>query len=260
VLTTASGRYEGRFVVGADGANSIVGRRLRPPFGRDEVMAALVGTADPSVSEEAPCPPGLLEMHFGIAPMGYGWVFRRSGPASVGVMGLASRFPRAQSCLADYSRSLGLTVEAARGHTIPMGGFPRKIAAGRLLLAGDAAGFADPFHGEGIMQAIRSGKLAARAVAEGIGGRMDAASRYAGECERLIVREMRVALVMARSLERHPGLFLEIFFTGGPALERYLDIAAGKSNYRKFRRWLLPQLPWHILRMLFRGPIGTPGR
>jgi geranylgeranyl reductase family protein len=260
VVMTSSGRYEGRFIVGADGANSIIGRKLRPPFGRDESMVALVGNAVIRGSKEVPRPSNLLEMHFGIAPMGYGWVFRRNGIASVGVMGLASRFPRAQACLADYRGSLGLEVEGIRGHTIPMGGFRRRISAGRILLAGDAAGFADPFHGEGIMQAIRSGRLAAHAVAEGIAGRADAAEWYGRECERVIVGEMQVALMMARMLERYPGIFVEIFLSGGPALERYLDIAAGRNSYRSFRRWLLPRLPAYLMRKQLRQLFGRGGK
>jgi len=118
------------------------------------------------------------------------------------------------------------------------------------LLAGDAAGFADPFHGEGMASAILSGKLAGQAVVEGIGGRKDAFRWYARECDRLIVGDMRIALQMARFREKYPKLFLEIFFSNRNALDKYLDIAAGKSDYRHFRRWLLARLPGYLAKML----------
>ena len=248
-VTTTAGTHSGRFIVGADGANGMVRRSLLPPFGRDEVMATLVGTAEGDPQPGQVCPSDLLEMHFGIAPQGYGWVFRQRGRASVGVMGLAASFPHAKVCFTEYCRSLGVPVTGVTGHIIPLGGPRRRITTERILLAGDAAGFADPFHGEGIAQAIRSGVLAARAVIDAAKGRKDAFKRYEWACDRLIGQEMRIAWTMARSLERHPRLFVEIFFREATALDRYLDIAAGTSDYRRFRRWLLPRLPGHLIRM-----------
>jgi len=64
--------------------------------------------------------------------------------------------------LSGFARSLGMELAAVQGHSIPLGGLRRNVASGRILLVGDAAGFADPFQGEGISHAIRSGKLAAQ--------------------------------------------------------------------------------------------------
>lgn len=44
---------------------------------------------------------------------------------------------------------------------------PRKLGDANLLLIGDAAGYAEPFTGEGIAQAIHSARCAAQAVIEG---------------------------------------------------------------------------------------------
>jgi flavin-dependent dehydrogenase len=40
----------------------------------------------------------------------------------------------------------------------------RRRASGRVLLAGDAGGFIDPFTGEGVTVALQSGRAAARAI------------------------------------------------------------------------------------------------
>jgi flavin-dependent dehydrogenase len=109
------------------------------------------------------------------------------------------------------------------------------------MLAGDAAGFADPFHGEGLSHAILSGKLAAAAVIDTIKNGQDpalAASRYIRACERHIRGNLKVALRMAKALDSHPGLFLRIFFDHPNALDRYLDIPSGRTDYRQFQRWL----------------------
>ena len=252
-VRTDQERYEARCVVGADGANSIVGRTVRPLFARDEMAVALVGTVPAGDREIDDRLSGLLDMHFGVARMGYGWVFPHRGYYGVGVMGRASEFEDPLTVFSAFAASVGLPAPRPQGHTIPWGGFPRTVVGPRTLLAGDAAGLADPFHGEGIYSAILSGKLAAQAVVEGIGGKKDTLPRYAAECGRLIVQEKRIALRMAQLLHRYPRVFLELFFTDAEALDRYLDIAAGRSDYAQFQRWLLKRLPRALVATLFRG-------
>jgi flavin-dependent dehydrogenase len=244
---TDAGQYPGRYLVGADGSNSIVARGVRPAFASDEIAAALV-TAVPARQEEIDRRlGGSLDLTFGIAPLGYGWIFPHGGYYSVGITGLASSFSRPQSCLADFLRNQGLPSGTVRGHAIPLGGIKRPVTAHRVLLAGDAAGFADPFHREGIVHAIHSGKLAAQAVAEGIRGRRNATARYARDCERRIRIHLRIALRMARLLERYPDSFASLFLARPNVLERYLDIPSGLTDYIRFQRWLVPRLPFYLL-------------
>jgi geranylgeranyl reductase family protein len=252
-VRTPKGQYQARCLIGADGANSVVGRTIRPMFPRDEIFAALVGSFPADDREIAARANGLLELYFGVAPMGYGWVFPHKGRFSVGVMGQAMEFDAPQKVFSAFSSSVGMPVDRPRGHTIPIGGIRRMVIGRRTILVGDAAGFADPFHGEGMANAILSGKLAAQAVVDGINGKKDALTTYQRECDRLIVREMEVALSMAQMLERYPKLFLAIFFSDTTALDKYLDIPAGTTNYTQFRKWLLPRLPRYLIAMLFGG-------
>jgi geranylgeranyl reductase family protein len=255
VVTAADGveartdteQYLAQYLVGADGVNSVAARGVRPVFSSDEIAAALVTTVPARQEDIDRRLGGSLDLTFGIAPLGYGWVFPHQGHYSVGVTGLASSFSRPQACLADFLRNQGLSAGPARGHAIPLGGMKRPITANRVLLAGDAAGFADPFHREGIVHAIHSGKLAAQAIAEGIGGRKDATARYAHDCERRIRNNLRIALRMARLLERYPDIFASLFFAHQNVLERYLDIPSGLSDYIRFQRWIVPRLPVYLL-------------
>ncbi len=250
-VTTDKGAYEARYVVGADGANSLAARQVRGTFSRDEILAALVSRAPVKNEEIDARLDNTLEMHFGAAPMGYGWVFPHDGYYSVGIMGGAARFKEPQKVLSEFARSVGLDAELRQGHTIPMGGIRREIMGKRILLVGDAAGFADPFHGEGIGHAIHSGRLAAEALAARIrNDDADAFMQYEEACDRLVRRNLAVALSMARMLDAYPGLFLSIFFSNPKALDQYLDIPAGRSDYCRFRRWLLLRLPGYALRWL----------
>ena len=249
---TDKGRYEARCLVGADGANSVVGRTIRPMFGRDEIAAALVGRSTAEDLDIDARLDGLLDLYFGVTRTGYGWVVPHKGYYTVGVLGQASEFDAPLKVFSEFTAARGMAVDRPHGHTIPWGGFSRAVVGKRVLLAGDAAGFADPFHGEGMASAILSGKLAGQAIVDGIGGKKDPLTWYTAECDRLIVREMRIALQLARMKENYPKLFLAIFFSDRMALDNYLDIAAGTTDYRHFRRWLLTRLPRTLLAMLFR--------
>ncbi|HTP04579.1 MAG TPA: geranylgeranyl reductase family protein [Nitrospirota bacterium] len=249
-VRTDTSAYQARYVIGADGVHSVVAQAVRPRFTQEEVAVALVSNApvDGRPGEENLS--GHLEMHFGMAPMGYGWVFPHRGYRSIGIMGIASKSFRHQDVLSEFSRDLGIPLSDVRGHLIPLGGIKRTIRSGRILLVGDAAGFADPFHGEGISYAILSGKLAAKAMCDIVGtGRDEAAafSWYQHECERLIRKNLRVARSMALLLGRYPQLFLRIFFDNPAALEKYLDIPAGKLDYERFWKWLIMHTPAFII-------------
>ncbi len=258
IVTTGSTSYETRFLIGADGIHSRVAQLLRPLLQKEEMSLALVSSV-PAEEESIRERLGTnLYLHFGLAPMGYGWLFPHRGYYSAGIAGLAAEFEHSRDALAHFARSLNIDLADIQGRFIPFGGLKRPVAKGRILLTGDAAGFADPFHGEGIVHAILSGKLAAHAVADAVQngrGPSSACSRYCRDVDRLIVRNLRIALRMATALEKYPRLFLRIFFDHPEALERYLDIPSGRIDYRQFQRWILIRLP----RLLLPGGRSRPG-
>ncbi len=249
-VRTGTSTYQARFLVGADGVHSQVARLLRPFFRKDEMSLALVSHApapDNSIRDRLGTN---LYLHFGLAPMGYGWLFPHRGYYSTGLAGLASAFQHSRDALQEFAHTLQVDLPGVQGQFIPFGGIGRPIAKGRILLAGDAAGFADPFHGEGIVHAIASGRLAANAITGAVKNGRDPASarkQYRLDADREIVRNLRVALRMTKALERYPGIFLRIFFDHPEALERYLDIPSGTITYQQFQRWILARLPRLLL-------------
>jgi geranylgeranyl reductase family protein len=111
-----------------------------------------------------------------LAP-GYGWIFpMNERRANVGILLDEATLARSRRDLRGlfatwFERSPlyrerfgGSVVSDVRGGIIPSG--RRNRAIGRVFLAGDAAGVADPFTAEGIFQAMSSGKLAARSLAQ----------------------------------------------------------------------------------------------
>jgi geranylgeranyl reductase family protein len=249
-VETKNATYQARFLVGADGIHSRVAQALRPPLGKDEMSLALVSQIPADAQEIKKRLDKTLDLYFGAAPVGYGWLFPHRGYISAGIAGLASRFSKPREALTDLAQSLDVKLADVQGHFIPFGGIERTVAGGRILLTGDAAGFADPFHGEGISHAILSGRLAAQAIVSAVKNKQspsDALAWYCREVDTGIRKQLRVALRMAYMLDKHPRLFLRIFFDHPEALRRYLDIPAGRTDYTHFQQWFLARLPFFLL-------------
>ncbi len=262
-VKTATSAFRARYVVGADGVFSRAAQDMRRGFKKNETAAALVCRV-PADNEEIDARlGGSLEMHFGIAPMGYGWVFPHDGYYSVGIMGIASEFREPRNALLDYGKSIGMSLKNISGHFIPLGGIKRNIAEGRIILTGDAAGFADPFHGEGIVHAVLSGRLAARALRDILNNVKsgDAGlALYKRECERLIRKNLRSALWIVKLIERYPNILFRIFFHNRGALDKYLDIPLGTIDYRRFLRWLIICAPFYLVSSCKKTAVWNKGK
>jgi menaquinone-9 beta-reductase len=175
-LHLADGReIRAGLVIGCDGANSVVGRRLlpEPRLARAHHSAGVRAYFEHVAGAES----GTTEFFFSRSHLaGYLWLFPvGAGRYNVGLgmlselvskhkidlkkllleqlathPGLARRFREA--------RQLG----PIQGFGLPMGGGRQRPASGaRFMLAGDAASLIDPLQGHGIDLAIRSGILAA---------------------------------------------------------------------------------------------------
>jgi flavin-dependent dehydrogenase len=77
------------------------------------------------------------------------------------------------------------TSQPRNRHPLPIHIRREPISTARCLLAGDAIGLVDPFTAEGILFAIKSGRLAAEAILAG------QTERYAARVERAVQRNHR---------------------------------------------------------------------
>jgi flavin-dependent dehydrogenase len=193
-LETDLGRLEVGFLVGADGAASLVRRVAAPGFAIElaPTRVAYPDSAGPT--------PELAVLKFYPSVAGYLWDFPRLDHRSLGVMmqrGSWNR-PALDAEVDAYHRSsepshssepdrAGAVIGTAQlGH----GDFT-DIAGPDFALLGDAAGFADPLTGEGIHNAIRSAAVFARAWAADAGRSFPDLARAAFEREFAVARMVR---------------------------------------------------------------------
>lgn len=211
LITSDGQRLAGDVIIGADGALSPVARLtglLRPD-------RALWGFAVRSyVPAQVPLPLLVLQdaQPWRIYP-GYGWLFPGAdGQANVGIgigLGSTRRMVPLRADLARFCEKLrtagdlapGVQPGPLTGGWLRMGGTGSPLAAGNVLLAGDAAGLINPLQGEGIGPAMISGRLAAEAVVAGPG---EAARSYAGTAGAVFGRYLPGAAALQSALLARP--------------------------------------------------------
>ncbi|MDH5739027.1 MAG: geranylgeranyl reductase family protein [Nitrospira sp.] len=233
-VDTNAGSKKAKFVVAADGALSTVARKMGMVDGRILI---------PALEYEVTLPRGRLDMFqgmarfdFGLLPHGYGWAFPKKDHLSVGVLSTALRRGDLKSSMARYLDQLGcgsVTQVERHGFVIPIRPRRGPFVEKRILLVGDASGFADPVTGEGISFAIRSGLMAAESL---IDGRLEAESvRQAYTCSlaETILPELERGRWLARLLYNFPRTRSWAFSRQGHRLcEAVTDVMAGKRSYR----------------------------
>jgi geranylgeranyl reductase family protein len=248
-VKTNDGIYQCKFLVIASGCQDGLKNRIRGPDRKESMGVCLVAEIEEDDQKIEERLASILDIHFGVAKGGYGWIFPHKGYYSVGIGGLSSRLHHPRQAMLQFLKKNGFSEgQRLHGHLIPQGGNKVRTALGRVILAGDAAGFVDAFTGEGICYALNSGKIAGQVIRDVPA--LEVAQVYQKRCNKEFGEELRYALFFSKMMHSYPDIFLRILACQEEVLDRYIEIAAARISYKDFMRWLVPRLPLSLLRTL----------
>lgn len=232
-LATNAGEICARFVIAADGANSLVARKTGQPELRGVV---------PALECEVTLTPAEMEplmrttrFDFGVVPAGYAWVFPKRDHLSIGVLTTRRGAANLPLYYRRYLDLLGIGAplhEERHGYIIPCRPRDGMFGARRILFVGDAAGLADPVTAEGITAGILSGQLAASAILAGDFSESAVKRIYRETLQKKLLGDLRIARWLAYVLYECPRLRAGLLSRhGGRLSELITQIVTGETSY-----------------------------
>ncbi len=232
-----------RYLIGADGAESLVARTLSPGLSHSQWNGiAMEGEFPLEASTGFPEEEfHLVHLDFGGVPNGYGWVFPKREWLSIGMGGMFRENGKInlRECFEAFRKGLPYLsegkMERVVGHPLPSFYHEwQKVSQGRILLVGDAAHLMDPLQGEGIYYAILSGQVAAQAICQSIEKGLPPSELYQESIRLHIFENLKWALPFSRFVFRFTKLAYETLKSYPELAHFYLQVLEGRENYRGF--------------------------
>jgi geranylgeranyl reductase family protein len=263
---TQDGIHIGRLLVGADGVNSLTGRKtgLRSGWKDDDVGLCIEASVPMNSSEISRIvyENSLIEIYFGPVLYGYAWAFAKKAEISLGIgvrmskmddlKGAWKRF--VENFEERHSVKCNLTdTTAAR---LPLFGKVERTCSKRIMLVGDAAGFVAPVTGEGIYYAIESGRIAAEVAAEEFSrGASASCMFYERRCKEEFGKDLQVAQSLAKILlksNKNMEIACQAAHSDDTLKDHVMELVMGVRPYKESRNRILKRLLFKHPRMAIR--------
>ncbi|ACB40657.1 geranylgeranyl reductase [Pyrobaculum neutrophilum V24Sta] len=158
-----AGEYQGRVVIGADGATSAVARSIGVVNYRQHKSHAIAYMTIARGPTTDTCVIDFDAVVRKTGRAGYAWVFPLEGGANVGAGVGWGSWLDLRSFVVEYAEGAGYKPGPVLGHPLSLG-YTAGLGRGNVLLAGEAAGLVDATTGEGIYYAVSTGAAAATAA------------------------------------------------------------------------------------------------
>ncbi len=251
LIKTPNNSYRAETLIGADGVHSTTARLAG--FPRQPRSHALGLTADVRPGAET----GLKEavqIHYNLIPKGYGWIFPKGDRLTLGVGCYTGNYAGLRQALQKLAASAQLELpEQIRGHYVPYGRQTRECLADGIILAGDAAGFVDPFTGEGIRYAVLSGSLAGETVwhcfYHNLPPNKKNLAGYLVKCRQAFLGDFKYSLILAKVFFALPAIMHRFLFDRSDIFSRLLNILEGRYNYQRLVKDVAVELPKYYAKL-----------
>jgi len=241
IVTTRSGsQFQARYLVGADGPNSVVAHCLG--LRRNKTLLG-------AIEVEAPVPKDVFERFkdapayiFGEIDMGYLWIFPKAEHLSVGIGAVHPKAGELQATLRRVMAQYGVPLEGLpmHGHPVPVYTRREQISTARALLVGDAAGLVDPISGEGICYAVESGRMAAEAILA------DQIPQYEGKIYRKIGAGHRVNWIVTQVIYRHAETSFGLLVRNPYGRPAFANLFSGRGSAQQCMLRALLSVPRYL--------------
>lgn len=251
-VRTASGSWAGEFLLGADGVNSLVRKRLGTSFTRRQISIATGFFLHGATSSE-------VRIRTVAQPPGYMWSFPRPDHVAIGICA-----PADATAVEPLRRLARLWLERSRfadggrreTYSWPIPSLSAsdlrddRPGRGRWMLLGDAAGLVDPLTREGIFFALESARIAAEVV---LGPSPDAERYVEGLRSHVHPELARAAYLKARFFSSgFSRLMIQGLARSAAIRDVMCDLVAGRQPYATLKRRLLGTLELRLAFALLR--------
>lgn len=177
-ITTSGGQFEGKYLIAADGANSMMAKLLG--FAESQLTVAASLQVPGEVGDRRKI---TAFFDFGSLKNGFMWCFPKADGYSFSaayVRNAKGKPDELKKQLYKYAELFNLDPNQGEytEHPLNLWQANTPLNSDRALLVGEAAGIVDPLIGEGIRPALYTGVQAAKAISSAIGGDESALANY----------------------------------------------------------------------------------
>jgi len=237
-----------RFIIGADGPNSVVRRE----FSRKGLITQKQWSHNLATGLEVFIDREELKndefknfiMGFGIVNWGYAWMIPKKDKIAVG-LGALNRKNRKnfKNALRDWISCLNLNPSVMDGlssHPVPYGNFKFKPSyEGKVFLIGDAGGFTCPLFGEGLYLAKKTAEFVATAIYNNINDNKAIEEAFLWNLKKRIYPNLEASMTL-RKIFFHKFFSAFKFKLAGAFMRRYnhmiMEIMVGDRSFKWLKR------------------------